>query len=822
MARIVDAANPFSKTAAGRLTQSGMYMGTIDYMAPEQAEDSHRVDHRADIYSLGCTLFYLLTGQEPFPAATVLKRLLAHMERPAPSLHVARPGVVPAVVEATYQKMMAKRPEDRPQSMAEVLALLETCKAQASLAPTSKSALRVFNEPVRKRAGAAQSDEERPASAQGGPSAGRISEHDLNLEDLVMDVRSGVSTTAVAPLATSGSARARPLSRAATGRPSLIKRPIFVLLALGAVAVLGAALAGFVLLPHSDKSEAHRPTNANANIPAGRDRPAVVLATSSPVGKGDAIVDATAGRARLSTDTKPITPKTTGPTGRGVAAPTVESAKPTVESAKPTVESAKPTVKSAKPSDGSITNSIGMIFKHIRAGSFLMGSPGSAESNQGDHRRQHHVHITRPFYLGESEVTRGQFGRFVSATGYRTDAERDGRGGMGWNERDRTIEGFKPQYSWRNAGFDQNDEHPVVNVSWNDAVAFCGWLSQEEKCFYRLPTEAEWEYSCRAGTTTLYWTGDDERTLAGAANVPDDTLKAAVPGLNGALAVHDGFAFTAPVGRFRPNAFGLHDMHGNVWEWCSDFYQANYLPRSQAKDPTGPRTGDHRVERGGGWQHGDRVGASSDRRDGPRDGRDVQLGFRVVKTIDGKRRDSKLHQPVTSRFGAGNDEGWITSNDDDTPKATKYMRIQSDGSNFWLVAEDLANGKDFGWLAPEKFSGDHADKFGRYLRYRIWTDGNGSGTSDATRYVRLRGGGKVIFIDQATIGKPGTRRWKTYSVRLDSSGGWKLLTPVGQITPASDDDIKDALSDLKDLWLLGEFADGVDHCRLDDVEFGAD
>ncbi len=95
LARIVDAANPFSKSAAGRLTQSGMYMGTVDFMAPEQAEDSHRVDHRADIYSLGCTFYYLLTGRVPFSGDNVLKRLMAHMERPAPSLRIARPDVPP-------------------------------------------------------------------------------------------------------------------------------------------------------------------------------------------------------------------------------------------------------------------------------------------------------------------------------------------------------------------------------------------------------------------------------------------------------------------------------------------------------------------------------------------------------------------------------------------------------------------------------------------------------------------------------------------------------------------------------------------------------
>ncbi len=149
------------------------------------------------------------------------------------------------------------------------------------------------------------------------------------------------------------------------------------------------------------------------------------------------------------------------------------------------------------------------------------------------------------------------------------------------------------------------------------------------------------------------------------------------------------------------------------------------------------------------------------------------------------------------------------------------MKIQTGGSAAWLLAQDLANGKDFGWFAPQKYSGDHADNFGRYLRYRIWTDGNGSGTSDETWYVRLRGRGKVIFIAQATVGRPSPHRWNTYHIPLSRSGGWKLLTPIGQITPGGDDDIKDVLSEVKDLWILGEFAEGVDHCRLANVEFGA-
>ena len=166
LARIVDANNPFNKSAAGRLTQSGMYMGTVDFMAPEQAEDAHRVDHRADIYSLGCTFYFLLTGREPFSGETILKRLMAHMERPAPSLRASRPDV-PLALEACYQKMMAKRPDDRPASMTELIALLQAAKVppetvteRSAPSPKPQPELMVFNETLRKAAGPANTEAE--------------------------------------------------------------------------------------------------------------------------------------------------------------------------------------------------------------------------------------------------------------------------------------------------------------------------------------------------------------------------------------------------------------------------------------------------------------------------------------------------------------------------------------------------------------------------------------------------------------------------------------------------------------------------------------
>src|SRR5262249_17434552 len=151
-----------------------------------------------------------------------------------------------------------------------------------------------------------------------------------------------------------------------------------------------------------------------------------------------------------------------------------------------------------------------------------------------------------------------------------------------------------PRYSWREAGFAQTHEHPVVNVSWNDAVAFCAWLSHKEGRSYRLPTEAEWEYSCRAGTDTRYYSGTDPETVALVGNVADASAKRKFPNWT-TIKNDDGYVFTSPVGRFQANAFGLHDMHGNVWERCQDWYDAAYYKKSPKQDPPGPSTGSFRV-----------------------------------------------------------------------------------------------------------------------------------------------------------------------------------------------------------------------------------
>lgn len=270
----------------------------------------------------------------------------------------------------------------------------------------------------------------------------------------------------------------------------------------------------------------------------------------------------------------------------------------------------------AAPEPNKVTNSIGMKLTLIPSGEFLMGSPVHDTEALDDEKPQLREQITQPFFLGIHEVTHGQFARFVSGTNYRSDAERDGKGGIGTN----TAGVFerKPEYGWRNPGFAQDDSHPVVNVSWNDAVAFCAWLSAKEGKKYRLPTELEWEYACKAGTTTKFYHGNAAEGLATIGNVSDGTFKTKFAQWP-AITAQDGYVFTAAAGRFMPNAFGLYDMTGNVWEWCDDWYDKKKI----LDDPA-------HVYRGGSWFAEPASCRSAYRNGGAPDERLNFLGFRVA------------------------------------------------------------------------------------------------------------------------------------------------------------------------------------------------
>jgi formylglycine-generating enzyme required for sulfatase activity len=302
----------------------------------------------------------------------------------------------------------------------------------------------------------------------------------------------------------------------------------------------------------------------------------------------------------------------------------------------------------------SIRVSLDMELIAVPAGEFLMGSPQDTQRNMDDERQHnfpHHVKITRPFYLGKYEVTKRDFAAFVADTGYKTDAERNVKPYMRHKGYDAAMNRFRhsPEYTWRHTGFPYDDDHPVVNVSWNDAVEFCNWLSLKEgrpeyyeidgtdvislkNRGYRLPTEAEWEYACRAGTKTVYCNGDDRDRIVEVGNVADATLKEKFPNRGGRSGKgRDGYVFTAPVGKFKPNAFGLYDMHGNVEEWCGDWYGPKYYENSPENNPRGPATGEFRIHRGGGWETQPYDARSASRRWLVPWGSDYRLGFRIAR-----------------------------------------------------------------------------------------------------------------------------------------------------------------------------------------------
>ena len=276
--------------------------------------------------------------------------------------------------------------------------------------------------------------------------------------------------------------------------------------------------------------------------------------------------------------------------------------------------------------EGLFTNNLGMKFVYIRPGSFVMGSglsPSEVSSRYGgeekyykDEHPQHRVTLTKGYYMQSKEVTVGQWRKFARGSGYKSEAETGGGAyvytGEKWEK--------KAGAYWDNPGFSQTDANPVTCISWNDAQAFAKWLSREDGGDYRLPTEAEWEYAARAGTKTPFYTGDclSTRQANYDGNYPGKTCS------KGTYREK-----TTPVGSFSPNPWGLYDMHGNVWEWCQDWY-GDY-PSGAVTDSAGPSSGADRVYRGGSWYYDAWYCRSANRdRSGP--GYRVNyLGFRLAR-----------------------------------------------------------------------------------------------------------------------------------------------------------------------------------------------
>ena len=267
----------------------------------------------------------------------------------------------------------------------------------------------------------------------------------------------------------------------------------------------------------------------------------------------------------------------------------------------------------------------------VPPGSFLMGSPPTDlhQSKDGEEQPQHRVTISYAFAAGRYEVTRDEYAAFASDTGL-VDPD-----GCNVHEPPRwpTIMGL----NWHNTGFTQSGRDPVVCVSWAEAEAYTRWLSKKTGHNYRLLSEAEWEYADRAGTQSQAYWGDDPNESCKYANGVDATLteRFSKGRWEDRVPCHDGHIFTAPVGSYRPNAFGLYDMEGNAFEWVEDCWADNYQgapadgsPRSTDSDCS------NRVNRGGSWTAMP-TGLRSAHRgvDHFQHTRVVDLGFRVARTL---------------------------------------------------------------------------------------------------------------------------------------------------------------------------------------------
>ncbi len=459
-----------------QLTGTGELLGTVDYMAPEQALSTRKADARSDIYSLGCTLAYLLTGQPPFGGESVLKRLMAHRDTPVPSLCEKRHDV-PDAVNRIFQKMVAKQPAERYQSMRELI---------ADLAP-------------------------------------------------LVDSR-------------------RPHSR-------WVKRGV---LAVVAVSVLTAGVMF---------SRQHVVDESNGPIQIAQP----IAPPSVAIAPFDGTQAATHQAAWAKYLNQPV-----------------ES-----------------------------TNGIGMKLRLIPPGEFQQGASeqevevfskleGRSLANDGP---QHRVRLTQPFYIGVSEVTQAEYQTVIGSN----------------------PSMFSPtgEFAARVAG-SETTQHPVENVTWFDAIEFCNALSLREKltpCYertdndvtivsgtgYRLPTEAEWEYACRAGTESPWSFGGQEAPFEQFAWVAG----------NGEFRSH-------PVGQLAPNAFQLHDLHGNLWEWCQDVFDPRYyelLTDPITVDPTGSPPAGVRCMRGGVWDNSIRLCRSAHRGANQPTAHNASIGFRVARTM---------------------------------------------------------------------------------------------------------------------------------------------------------------------------------------------
>ena len=588
-----------------RLTQTGVILGSPAYMSPEQVEgDPTKVGPAADQYGLGVILYELLTGQVPFTGslASVLGQILSKAPPPPTRL---RPGLDPRM-DALCTKMMAKNPADRYSSISEVADQI------AAIVRTPAVPEPVSQPPSRK------SRKWAVAAA-----AALIAV----LVAVVIHLRAG---TAVLTIEVSDP----DIQVAVRGATVILTGP-------GTNDVEVKPGDNELTITHngltfkSDKFTLQRGKNVAVKVSlAGQE-------IAAQLGDKDLIVTPLSNNSKSNSAERSLVDKEVAARSAGSSPPKSLADAPPPSAFDSHVLSQPFGPVMARDAQHAWarrmnvpvekTNSIGMKLILIPPGRFTMGP-----------YKGHLVRITHPCFFGVYEVTRGEFAKFVTAANYRTFAE-DSPGGIHLVDAEMSTKWDPGNPStWRDPGFEQTDDHPVVQIAWRDATAFCKWLSDQENQRYRLPTEAEWEYACRAGTVVRNYYSSEVEDLTKIGNVADASARAVFPHWKEFVKSSDGYIYTCPVGRFLPNNFGLYDMIGNASEWCSDHFSDNYYEHSETDNPTGPPTGKSRIWRGGGFTH---VAGVRYRYWGVDSFRRPDSGFRVVCEIAAKPVDSQKSPP---------------------------------------------------------------------------------------------------------------------------------------------------------------------------------
>jgi serine/threonine protein kinase/formylglycine-generating enzyme required for sulfatase activity len=513
--------------AGPALTLTNQVMGTPGYIAPEQLHDARTADIRSDIYGLGCTLYFLLSGESPFQGNNPYALMLAQENGEVKPLREVRPDV-PDALAAVVARMMARDPAGRFQQPDDVArALVPFIRGDKSPAEGSGPYRAVTPAAVDTASGlplptvmGGKRPEKKPAWARSLLGWRKSSANAL--------------------------ARWRSIPKERQRRVALI---------VGGVLLFGVLVWGIVAWLTRQPAE-----------PAGT----AIATTDAPVISGEAD-DAAALRVFDCTGAE-------GSSAAKVHRFQEEWARRLNRKVEETVD---------------IADGVTMTFVLVPPGKFLMGSPENEEGREAD-ETLHPVVLSKPFYLGKYEVTQAQY-----------DA-----------------------LSRPNPSAFNGSDRPVERVSPEDAERFAASLASKRSdgCLYRLPTEAEWEYGCRGGhpSTCPFGTGDG-RSLSSA----DANFDGAYP--YGTALAGPFLKETCRVGLYPANAFGLHDMEGNVWEWCADWY-APY-PAGAVTDPPGPSTGTDRVLRGGSWYGSAGSCRAAARLKAAPGHRVNSLGFRLARTI---------------------------------------------------------------------------------------------------------------------------------------------------------------------------------------------